>query len=133
MRLCSSCAILPVVRHYRVDAANAVHNLDDPQIDKEACERDGFLARLRMCRLYNSTGTAIGERSSQAQKEFPCPILLPQDEAHRAPYILLFQFFGALLSPGTNTGCDLSDAAKKQLILWTFQPSPTRTPGATVR
>ena len=25
----------------------------------------------------------------------------------------------------------MSDAAKKQLILWTFQPSPTRTPGAT--
>jgi hypothetical protein len=77
MRLCSSCAILPGVRHERVDATNAVHNLDDPPIDKEACERDGFLAGLRMCRLYNSTGTALGERSSQAQKEFPCPILLP--------------------------------------------------------
>jgi len=41
------------VRQYRVDAANAVHNLDDPQIDEEACERDGFLARLRMFRLYD--------------------------------------------------------------------------------
>jgi len=28
------------VRQYRVDAANAVHNLDDPQIDEEACERE---------------------------------------------------------------------------------------------
>jgi hypothetical protein len=41
MRLCSSATFLLGVSQYRVDTANAIHNLGYPQIDEETCERDG--------------------------------------------------------------------------------------------